>query len=53
MVEHWFDSIDCLDLPILDLGQSSNITYNDMLDIRCQGIAVDDVNDPNPENFPD
>ena len=46
-------------LPCLDSGRNSNLTSDDMDDIRRQEIAVDDDNNsdlkniPNPKNIPD
>ena len=46
-------SVEFSDLPRLDLAQNSNLTYDDMADIRHQGIYVDDTNDPEPGNISD
>ena len=40
------------DLPNLNYGRTSNLTAGDMADLRRQGIATDDENDPAPENIP-
>ena len=52
MVEHWISSADCLNLPILALGQNSNLTSNGMVYLRRQGVAVDDDNDAYPNSIP-
>ena len=41
-----------IDLPNLNSGRTSNLTAGDMADLRRQGIATDDDNDPAPENIP-
>ena len=46
MVEHIIDGGNSLDLPYLALGRNLNLTSYDMADLRHQGIAVDDDNDP-------
>ena len=30
----------------------SNLTSYDMADLQCQGIAIEDNNNPSPENIP-
>ena len=35
-------------LPCLASGQNLNLTSDDMADLRCQVIAVNDDNDPTP-----
>ena len=37
---------------MFDLGRNLNLTSADMDDLRRQGIAVDDDNEPSPENVP-
>ena len=51
VVEHRVGGVDFLDLPSLDLGRNSNLTFDDMTDLRLQGIAVDDGNKPTHENI--
>ena len=41
-----------MDLPCLDSGRNSNLTSNDMDDLRRQDIAVDGANEPYHENVP-
>ena len=43
--------VKILFLPCLASGHNSNLTYEDMVDIRRQGISVDKDNDPAPENI--
>ena len=38
--------------PILLSGRTSNIRSEDMVDLRRQGISINDVNDPEPEHVP-
>ena len=40
------------DAPILLSGRTPNIRLEDMVEIFRQGIAIDDNNDPAPENVP-
>ena len=51
-VKHRVGDVEFLDLPILASGENLNLTANDMADLRYQGIAVDDDNDPDTENIP-
>ena len=51
MVEKRVSGFEFSDLPCLDLGKKSNLTSDDMADIRNQGIAVDDENYPYPEKI--
>ena len=44
--------VGILDLPCLASGHNSNLTSEDMSDIRRQGIAVDGDNGPTPKNIP-
>ena len=39
-------------LPCLASGYNSNLTADYMIDLRCQGISVDNDNDPAPKNIP-
>ena len=38
-------------LTCLASGNNSNLTYEDMADLRIQGISVDNNNDPAPKNI--
>ena len=38
--------VEILDLPCLASGHNSNLTYEDMADLRSQGIDVDYDNEP-------
>ena len=42
-----------LDLPCQAQGKKLNLPSDDTADIRSQGIAVDNENDPDPENIID
>ena len=44
--------VEISDLPCLDSGNNLNTTFEEMADIRRQGIAADDDNDPAPGNIP-
>ena len=44
--------VEILDLPCLDSGHNSNLTSEEMVDIRNQGISVDDNNYPAPKIIP-
>ena len=52
LVEERVCGFEISDLPCLASGHNSSLTSEDMADIRCQGIAVDDDEDPSPENIP-
>ena len=52
LVEQRVCDVEILDLPCLASGHNSNLTSEDMADIRRQGISVDENNDPEPENIP-
>jgi hypothetical protein len=43
--------VDSVDIPI-PVPRNSNLSADDLADLRRQGIAVDDDNDPAPENVP-
>ena len=53
VVEQRFGGVEFSYLPCLASGKNSNLTSNDMTDVRRQGFAVDDDNGPAPENIPD
>ena len=44
--------VEMLDLPLLASGRDSNLTSDDMADLRCQDIAVDNDSNRSPENSP-
>ena len=46
------DGAEANNAPILLSGRTSNISSEDMVELRRQGIAMDDDNNPAPENFP-
>ena len=46
------DGAEANDAPILISGRTSNLRSEDMVELRRQGIAIDDDNDPAPENIP-
>ena len=46
------DGAESNDSPILLSGRTSNLRSEDMVELRRQGIAIDDDNDPAPENVP-
>ena len=48
MVKQRVGGVEFSYLPCLASGQNSNLTSDDMADLRRQGIAVDDENDPAP-----
>ena len=52
LVEQRVGGVVISDLPCLASGRNSNLTSDYMADIRRQGVAVDDDNDPTPENIP-
>ena len=52
LVEQRVFSAEISDLPCLTSGNNSNLTYDNMADIKHQGIAVDDDNNLDPENIP-
>ena len=43
--------VETSDLPCLDSGRNSNITFNDMYDLWQQGSAVDEENELDPQNI--
>ena len=43
--------VEISDLSCLVSGHNPNLTSEDMADIQKQGIAVDDNNNPDPENI--
>ena len=51
MLEQRVVSVEFFDLPYLASGRNLNLTYDDMSDLRLQGIALDDYNDPIPRTF--
>ena len=51
-VEQRVCGVETSDLPCLDSGRNSNFTSDDMADVRHQGVAVDDDNNPAPQNIP-
>ena len=52
LVEKRVGGVEFSDLRCLASGQNSNLTSNDMADLRCQGIAVDGDNNPASKNIP-
>ena len=53
LVEHRVGVVNFSYLPKFSSGLNSNLTYNNMTDIRFQGTDVDDENYPATENIPD
>ena len=53
VAEQRVGGIDFSSLPWLASGRNLNLTSNDMVDLRHQGITVDDENYPSAENIPD
>ena len=51
LLEQRVCGVEILDLPCLASGYNSNLTSEDMADIRRQVIAVDNNNDPDPSNI--
>ena len=47
------DGAEANDMPSLLSGRTTNLLSEDMAELRRQGIAIDDDNDPAPENIPD
>ena len=52
LVEQRVCGVEILDLPCLVSGHNSNLPYEDMADIRIQGIDVDKDDNPDPKNIP-
>ena len=52
LVEQRVGGAEILDLPCLASGRNLKLTSDDMADLQRQGIAIDDNNDPAPENIP-
>ena len=50
--KHRVGGVEFLDLPSLASGQNPVQCFQCTLDISHQGIAVDDDNEPAPENIP-
>ena len=50
-VEHGVGGVEFSDFPCLSSGQNSNLTSDDIADLRHQGIAVDDEKGPSAENI--
>ena len=46
------DGAESNDAPILLSGRTSNLRSEDMVELLRQGIAINDDNDPAPENVP-
>ena len=46
------DGAEANDAPILLSGRTSNLRLEDMMELRYQGIAIDDDNNTAPENVP-
>ena len=46
------DGVEANDAPILLSGRTSNIRSEDMVELRRQGIDIDDDNNPAPDNVP-
>ena len=53
MVKKRVGGVEFSDLSCLASGKNSNVTSNEMPDLRHQCIAVDDDNVPAPNNIPD
>ena len=49
LVEKRVCGAEILDLPCLASGHNSNLTSEDMADLRRQGISFDNNNDPAPQ----
>ena len=52
LVEQRVCGVEILDLPCLASGKNPNLTSDDMADLRRQGIAVNDNNNPDPKTIP-
>ena len=52
MVEHGVVSVKFLGLSCLALGLNLNLTLDNVEDLRCQVVSVDDDNGPYPDNIP-
>ena len=48
LLEKMVCGVEISDLPCLASGYNSNLNYDDMADLRRQGIIDDDDNDPSP-----
>ena len=46
------DGAEANDAPTLLSVRKSNLRSEDMVELRRQGISIDDDNDPTPENVP-
>ena len=46
------DGAEANDAPTILSGRTSNLRSEDMVELRRQGISIDDDNDPAPENVP-
>ena len=46
------DGAEANDAPILLSGRTLNLRSEDMVELYCQGIAIDDDKDPAPDNVP-
>ena len=53
LVEQRLCDVEIWELPCLASGNNLNFTSEDMADLWLQVIAVNDDNDPVPENIPD
>ena len=45
------DGTEANDAPILLSGRTSNLRLEDVVELRCHGVVINDDNDPAPENF--
>ena len=52
MAKHRVSGVEFSYLSCLVMGRNSNLTSNKMADLRCQGITVDNDNNPYPDNIP-
>ena len=46
------DGAEANDAPILLSGRTSNLRSEDIVELLCQGISIDDDKNPAPENVP-
>ena len=53
VIDHRVGGFDDSYSPSLDLGLNSNLTVDDIENLRCFGVSVNDENYPAPDNIPD
>ena len=52
LVEQRVCGVEISNLPFLASGNNLNLTSEDMEDLRCQCIDIDNNNDPSPKIIP-